>query len=52
MEMKKLELQIEYYENMNRIRPRIERVMDKLESYLDAKLKRKPSDDLKFLQSL
>ena len=52
MEMKKLELQIEFYASMNRMRPRVERVMEKLEAYVDAKLKRKPSDDLRFLQSL
>lgn len=52
LKAKKLQLQIEFYENMNRMRPRMERVMEKLETYLDAKLRRKPSDDLQFLQSI
>ena len=50
LQQRKLELQIEYYDNMNRMRPQIERVMEKLESFLDQKSqKRKASDDLNFL---
>ena len=52
LKMKKLEMQIEFYSNMNRMRPRMERVMEKLETYLDSKLsQRPPSHDLRFLQS-
>ena len=49
LQVRKLELQIEFYESMNRLRPRVERAIDRLESYLDSKVRWKPSDDLKFL---